>query len=250
MTNPYLLMLLSQEPKFTNDDSESSDTETVSSKCDTITPLITTTATPAVTPITTPAITWRKKLENAREYVINNSDIETAFTMGPCCGFYALSVILNFYDINNKPFQGVSSLYKIAKDVGFTTKGELYSAYFMAELASFVNCGYRIYHTWDASTIVSIIDKEHPVLVSFDVDKKGGICFQKGQSAHWGIIEDIRGDKVIVSHGWSDVKYEWDIDDLIRSNQQLEKTIYYETPNKIYDCSHLRNKIIEILPPQ
>jgi hypothetical protein len=192
---------------------------------------------------------WKSKLEAAREEVINNNDIELVFDQSPCCGLYALSVVLNFYEIFNKPFDGSSSLFKIAKDVGFTQHGEMYSTYFMAELASFVDCGYRIYYKWDASVILDILDQGHPILVPFDVDKKGGISFNKGQAAHWCIVEDMIGNKVIATHGWSHAKYEWNIEDLIKSNAQLDKTIYYENPNKIYNCAHMRNRILEILPP-
>lgn len=194
---------------------------------------------------------WKLCTSKAKKYLLEGTNVKEMIQNEPSCALYALSVVLNSYGIKNKPFEPENiSLQKIAKEAGFFHHGQISSVFHLGELASFIFCGYRIYHLWDASTIKDIIAREHLVVVPFDVDSKGNVCCHKGQFAHWGIIEDIKDNKVIVSHGWSNAKYEWNVQDLIKSNQQLEQTITYGKPNKVFSCVQLKNKILEVIPPQ
>jgi hypothetical protein len=194
---------------------------------------------------------WKPNTSKAKKYLLEGTNVKEMIQNEPSCALYALSVVLNSYGIKNKPFEQENiSLQKIAKEAGFFHHGQINSVFHLGELASFIFCGYRIYHLWDASTIKDIVAREHLVVVPFDVDSKGNVCCNKGQSAHWGIIEDFKDNIVTVTHGWSDVLYEWNVDDLIKSNQQLEQTITYGKPNKVFSCVLLKNKILEIIPPQ
>ena len=193
---------------------------------------------------------WKFNISNAKKYLLDGANVNKMMHNEPSCSLYALSVVLNTYGIKNKPFDCENiSLQHIAKEAGFFYQGHIGSVIQLGELASFIYCGFRIYHYWDASTIKEIIEKQHLILVPFDVDCNGNIGQHKGQSVHWAIIEDIKDNKVTASHGWSDVEYEWNVEDLIKSNQQLEQTIIYGKPNTVFSCIQLRNKILEIVPP-
>jgi hypothetical protein len=190
-------------------------------------------------------------IKNAKKYLLKNTDVNKMIQNEPACSLYALSVVLNAYGIRNKPFDmDKLCLQKIAKEAGFFHQNHISSVIQLGELASFIYCGFRIYHYWDASTIKEIIAKGHLVLVPFDVDSSGNIGQYKGQSVHWAIIEDINSNKVTASHGWSNLKYEWNVIDLIQSNQQLEQTIIYDKFKTVISCIQLRNKILEIVPPE
>lgn len=194
---------------------------------------------------------WKLTINNAKKYLLKNTDANKMIQNEPACSLYALSVVLNAYGIRNKPFDKDNlCLEKIAKEAGFFQQNHISSVIHLGELASFIYCGFRIYHYWDASTIKEIIAKGHLILVPFDVDCSGNIGKHKGQSVHWAIIEDINENKVTASHGWSDVEYEWNVQDLIQSNQQLEQTIIYDKYNTVISCVHLRNKILEVVPPE
>jgi len=192
---------------------------------------------------------WQLNIKNAKKYLLEGTNVNEMIQLEPSCSLYALAVVLNAYGIKIKPFDKKNfCLQKIAKEAGFFHQGLIGSVIELGELASFIYCGFRIYHHWDASTIKEIIARGHPILVPFDVDCNGNVCQHKGQSIHWALIEDMINNKVITSHGWSDVQYMWNVEDLIQSNRQLEQKIMYDKPNKVFSCNQLRNKILEVIP--
>lgn len=170
-------------------------------------------------------------------------DVPNLVQTGPTCGLFALSMVLHYYNIKNSvigPSQ--DSLLSIAQNLGYTTKGEMFSAENLGKLASLFGLQYQVIDHWTNNDVIQALDDKKVLLVPFDVDDDGGIGFFNGNHAHWSVVEALVNPKeVIAVHGWSTKELLYDLDSLRESNSQLYGS---DVDGVHYDCKDLRNKIV------
>ncbi|GFQ82100.1 UPF0692 protein C19orf54 homolog [Trichonephila clavata] len=107
---------------------------------------------------------------------------------GPCCGIVALSMASQFFPNRHKT---VEEILAAAKLLEFTKKGEMFSAFNMATLASSViGCEASVISNLSSNShdILLNICRGYPVLVPYDADKNHEPCLKRGQNAHWAIL--------------------------------------------------------------
>lgn len=174
---------------------------------------------------------------------------------GPNCGFYALSIVMNYWhelgeaeaplparkrDISNA--EGVKSLRQIGKevgalDLGTATKasfGGVFTAEQLAKVAREVDFDARAFTLSTQENfqkgICKAIDGRCPVILAFDVESGDPIEAQ-GEHAHWGIIFGYRKNPLsfIATHGHGKY-YEWPQNDLTKSNFGLADKTHTQLP--------------------
>ena len=127
-------------------------------------------------------------------------------------------------------------LMDVAKDAGFTAKGEMYEARFVADTAS--RFGYEASLRTAASLddLYTVLDAGHPAIVPFNVDMNGEAGTpDSGARAHYAVVQGYFEDKgeryVVAKHSWSNTEdHVWKAKDFLASWSNLKTTKFYGTP--------------------
>jgi len=145
--------------------------------------------------------------------------INTFAQRGPTCGIYALAAVLQAYGSailatkdHHQNAQANFSLRQKAKELGFTTIGELFNAEQVATLAQKIGrVGARAVSVGSVNFFAEIkkaIDQNKLVMIPFCVDdtpQNAGYPAQHGNNAHWCLAlgyyaPNLPGRKVLVTH--------------------------------------------------
>ncbi|GJQ76233.1 hypothetical protein Trydic_g1972 [Trypoxylus dichotomus] len=131
---------------------------------------------------------------------------------GPQCGLVSLAMF-----ISNASKDKVEELLKVAKQRGYTSNGEMFSADNLCKLAN------------DFTTYTAFVYN-----VPYDADKNHSPCLKNGHKAHWaaisGVIETEEDMYVLAKHGKSKNLAIWTLKILADSNSQLNEF----SPNRRY----------------
>jgi hypothetical protein len=217
-----------------------------------------------------PVSTWRlsRKIKRALEL---GADVPPRVQDGPTCGLYALGMVMDFWGVQ-RPDASVALvqaedaargnshtvrlttndfLLDVARNNGFTKDGEMFNAHQLAALAR--QFGYQASVKSDIrlEDIHQALERKHPPLVAFDVDKNGNPGLFGGKRAHWAVVEGaFQNDGIeylVASHGWTGKDYTWRADDLLASMGQLERADLDVFPHVAEDISStLKSKLLEI----
>ncbi len=177
---------------------------------------------------------------NYAQYTLSSraQHITTFAQRGPTCGIYALTAVLQAYgnviaatkNHAQNP-QSNYSLRQMAKELGFTTIGELFNAEQVATLAQRIGrVGARAVSVGSVNFFAEIkkaIDQDKLVMIPFCVDTNqatAGYPAQHGNNAHWCLAlgyyaPNLPGRKVLVTH-W-DNYFDFDAAALQTSNGQM-----------------------------
>ncbi|KAK6009368.1 hypothetical protein OSTOST_25725, partial [Ostertagia ostertagi] len=105
---------------------------------------------------------------------------------GPQCGLVALSMAAQLLDLEKK---STSEIFDTAKKLGFTNKGEMFSAEWLRQLAvSLWPMHSSVTSLPDASLLVNLIDSGAAVLVAYDCAKNYEPALRHGHGAHWALL--------------------------------------------------------------
>ena len=173
---------------------------------------------------------------------------------GPSCGLYALAEVINKktgdgtgatiparkHDI---PGYTNPSLRQLAKERGMTDIGPMFNSFNLVKLAWSQGMDADLVHvnaTNFKNKIELHINKNHMLLVPFDVSDSGDIAYQKGASAHWcivfGYFTNDAAEHCVLANHWGKY-YQWKTADLARSCDQL-----LEDPRGTYHKVKLEEK--------
>lgn len=176
--------------------------------------------------------------------------------IGFCCGLYALGMVMDFWHakdsrnitawVQNQDAHGQGihfnfppntdeNILDYALHAGFTSQGEMYTARQLAQTAAHFGYKASVHHHATLEDLYNVLDKGHPAIVAFDVDRKGNPGTFGGMRAHYAVIEgyfDEGGERYLVArHGWNvEEDHVWLAKDLDRSWKALQTTDYYGTP--------------------
>ncbi|KAL3278684.1 hypothetical protein HHI36_016221 [Cryptolaemus montrouzieri] len=177
---------------------------------------------------------------------------------GPQCGLVALAIAC---EQPNKKF--VQYVLDIAKEHDLTYNGEIFSSLYMERLArivlpinSIIN---SFYGDLDCEKTRKHLFEGGLILVPYDADKNNYPGFYNGHKAHWaivcGAVETPNNFYVIVRHGKAKNVAFWLLQDLCKSNRQLNEfspdrkldTLKYKIPDGgLNGCMGLRNSAVFI----
>lgn len=209
-----------------------------------------------------------------REALAAGADVPHRVQDGPTCGLYALGMVMDFWDTiderNLNPLVQSNDgrradaftrkpdtdqrLFDVAKARGYTTKGEMFYASQLGELAEAF--GYRadVHSNITLDDIKECLSRRHPALVPFDVDLwAGNPGLYGGKRAHWAVIEGAFTkdgvDYLVATHGWSQGKQLiYRADQFMASVNQLNESDFPGAPKNITQT--LRGKLVEVYPPE
>lgn len=125
---------------------------------------------------------------------------------------------------------------EVAKEAGFTAKGEMYQAEFVAETATHFGYEASLHTEATLDDLYRVLDAGHPAIVAFNVDMNGEAGTpDSGARAHYAVIEgylDHEGERYVVAkHSWSKTEdHVWKASDFLASWSNLKTTKFYGTP--------------------
>lgn len=112
--------------------------------------------------------------------------VDGVLQKGPQCGFAALIMAAHIW---KKDDLTLDLLVKIGKQKGYTIQGELFSAYFMEDLAQEF-CSAQVVDSANLcpNVIWECLLQGYLLLVPYDSDKNYHPCLQNGHKAHWALL--------------------------------------------------------------
>ncbi|KAK6036677.1 hypothetical protein COOONC_25818 [Cooperia oncophora] len=121
-----------------------------------------------------------------QELLIKVLPVDPVIQNGPQCGLVALSMAAQLLSLERKD---VSQIFDIAKKLGFTNQGEMFSAEWLRQLA----CSLWPIHSMvtsvpDASTMIKWIDGGAALLIAYDCAKNYEPAMRNGHGAHWALL--------------------------------------------------------------
>ena len=138
-------------------------------------------------------------------------------------------------------------LLDVARSRGYTTQGEMFYSSQLAELAQAFGYQARVVPNVTLKDIQECVDRGHPALVPFDVDKQGNPGLFNGSRAHWAVIEghfQKDGQEYLVAtHGWTGKEYVWRAEDFLASVNQVNESDFPGVPKDITGI--LRGRMVE-----
>ncbi|XP_017781623.1 PREDICTED: UPF0692 protein CG33108 [Nicrophorus vespilloides] len=129
----------------------------------------------------------------------------------------------------NPTKETVEDVFQYAKENKYTNNGEIFSVDYMHLLAKkFLPNKIEIYSgKLDDNKIVEFLHSKGLILVPYDCDRDHRPCTKLGHKAHWavisGMIETDDGIHVFAKHGKSLNTAIWSLQELARSNEQLNE---------------------------
>lgn len=198
------------------------------------------------------------------------ADVPGRVQDGPTCGLYALGMVMDFWDrkdsrnlnpyVRNEdvvrwdshsaPADTSRRLLDEAKAKGFTTQGEMFYASQLASLARGFGYHATVHKDFTLESLHAVLDKGHPALIGFDVDREGNPGLFDGKRAHWAVIEGhFQKDGVeylVATHGWTGGEYVWRADEFMKSVENLERSDFPAAPRDI--TRTLRARLVEVTP--
>ncbi|ESN96636.1 hypothetical protein HELRODRAFT_68419 [Helobdella robusta] len=128
----------------------------------------------------------------------------------------------------------IENIIQLAKSLGFTKQGEMFSIKNLLKLAQYINQnieGRITESTTDVrekkKLILQALFNHHPILVPYDRDFNNEPCMKNGVKAHWA-LDIIHGENkeskelyIFAVQGKSLKPHIWDLDQLLESNNQL-----------------------------
>lgn len=182
--------------------------------------------------------------------------------IGGTCGLYALGMVMDFWHEQDRahPTALVQAadrepvddprgfvhfhheptdaryVLDVAMQEGFSAKGEMYQAEFLAETAT--HFGYQASLRTQATLddVYAVLDAGRPAIVAFNVDMNGEAGTpDSGARAHYAVLQgyfEHEGERyVIAKHSWSKTEDKvWRAKDFFASWDNLETTKFYGTP--------------------
>lgn len=127
-------------------------------------------------------------------------------------------------------------LMDVAKDAGFTAKGEMYEARFVADTAAHFGYDASLRTSATLDDLYAVLDAGHPAIVPFNVDMNGEAGTpDSGARAHYAVVQgyfDDQGERYVVAkHSWSNTEdHVWKASDFFASWSNLKTTKFYGTP--------------------
>jgi len=127
---------------------------------------------------------------------------------------------------------GGCELLRIARGLGVTTAGELFSASYVADVARAAGYVAAVVRPLTPRSIAQYTTRGVPLLVAFDVDADGHPAQRSGATAHWSVVQAVYvhphwgTPRAVVTHAWTGDEYDWDLSLLLESNAQLRRTDY------------------------
>ncbi len=198
------------------------------------------------------------------------ADVPERVQDGPTCGLYALGMVMDYWDVKNpknlapvvqnadilrprshsREVDTPRRLLDVAIADRFTTVGEMFFADNMAKLAREFGYQAKVTSNVTLADLQACVDRHHPALIAFDVDRVGNPGLYKGLRAHWAVIEGhFQKDGVeylVATHGWEGKEYVWRAADFLASMNQVDTSDFPTAPKDIREC--LRAKMIEVYP--
>jgi len=123
-------------------------------------------------------------------------------------------------------------LLRIARGLGVTTAGELFSASYVADVARAAGYSAAVVRPLTPQSIAWYTTRGVPLLIAFDVDADGHPARRGGHTAHWSVVQAVYvhphwgTPRAVVTHAWTGDEYDWDLSSLLESNAQLRRTDY------------------------
>ncbi|VDM49039.1 unnamed protein product [Toxocara canis] len=106
---------------------------------------------------------------------------------GPQCGLVALQMAASSLGL---PMIGIEQIHRLAKEKGFTNRGEMFSVEWLNELALAIwpTLQGTIRDMPTAEELSELLKNECAVLVPYDCDKNNEPVIRNGNTAHWCIV--------------------------------------------------------------
>lgn len=211
--------------------------------------------------------------------ITRRNEVPARVQSGPTCGLDALGMVMDYYHerdpsalvprvwpdedqgsirhaLNYAPNTD-RTLLGAAQALGFTPAGPSAGIMFVAEqlgrLADQFGYGHRLYPHASIADLAACLERGHPPLICFDVNRSGDPGRHRGLHAHWCVVEAIgftaAGEEIVrAKHGWDGESREWPIATFMRSVMQLNRTAYFGPPLRDIRAT-LRDQAVEIIPP-
>ena len=188
----------------------------------------------------------------------------------PMCGLYDLGKDMDyFHDLNpanpdayvvsEDQFDGSAPdcrpttnqrIFEVAKKLGFTTQGEMFSAANLGRLAQAFGYNAKVTPGATIDDVKACLGRGHPALMAFDVDPQGDPGMFNGTRAHWAAIEswyEVNGVTYFIgTHSWDDKERPWLASEFIASSRQLNQSDFPGAPKDISKL--LADQLVEIWP--
>jgi hypothetical protein len=198
------------------------------------------------------------------------ADVPGRIQDGPTCGLYALGMVMDFWDdkdaanlnplvqssdvvrwdSHSRPADDERRLLEVARERGYTTQGEMFYADQLGALAKEFGYGATVHENITAEDIKACVDRGHPALVGFDVDRSGNPGLFGGKRAHWAVIQGHftkdGTDYFVAQHGWNNKEYVWKAEDFMASVNQLDASDFPAAPADI--TGTLKGRLVEVYP--
>ncbi len=198
------------------------------------------------------------------------TDVPPRVQDGPTCGLYALGMVMDFWDqkdsgnlnplvqasdvmrwnSHSAPADTEKRLLDVARDRGYTTQGEMFYADQLGALSREFGYDAKVTENVTLDYIKACVDRGHPALIAFDVDKVGNPGLYDGKRAHWAVIEGHfqkdGEDFLVATHGWTGKNYVWRAADFMASVNQVNSSDFPGAPRDI--TTTLRGRMVEVFP--
>ncbi|GAB1607576.1 UPF0692 protein C19orf54 homolog [Argonauta hians] len=112
--------------------------------------------------------------------------VDGVLQKGPQCGFVALYMGARVWKMDSL---SLDQLVNIGQRKGYTIQGELFSAYFMEDLAKEFCCSQVVDSAQLCLNVIwECLLKGYLILVPYDSDKNYQPCLKQGHKAHWSLL--------------------------------------------------------------
>ncbi|VDO26069.1 unnamed protein product [Onchocerca flexuosa] len=204
-----------------------------------------------------------ENVENRGGAVAFVRNVEPILQNGPQCGLVAIQMVAQAYGL---PTRNIDEIFQLAKQKGYTNYGEMFSADWLADIATSLwpMLNIVVENVPSTAEMEQLIQENALLLMPYDCDKNHQPSNRRGHNAHWCLIigflcpvkelETVTWNATIAHtcskvthvfciHGKSRHLAVWNYSQLIASNFNLReasnKLIDYVIPSS--DLSTLRN---------
>jgi len=137
----------------------------------------------------------KARKDKTAKWLTINIQTPTQMQDGPNCGLVALNIAGQYYlkRVTQKmKDDDVEKIFALAKSLGYTEKGEMFSAANLAQLAQdYFHLKTDLEHSFNANKLLQHLLCGHLCLIPYDKDKDHSPCCLQGEKAHWGLVVGI-----------------------------------------------------------
>uniref|UniRef100_A0A915AMT2 Actin maturation protease n=1 Tax=Parascaris univalens TaxID=6257 RepID=A0A915AMT2_PARUN len=114
-------------------------------------------------------------------------DVGSILQNGPQCGLVALQMAAASFGL---PSVDVQHIHRLAKERGFTNRGEMFSVDWLCELALLIWPTLRgtVEYMPTPERLTALLREQYAILVPYDCDKNNEPINRDGNAAHWCIV--------------------------------------------------------------